>query len=156
MKDLNSLLRLIGERKRIHEQEEAECNMEILLDFLHLSHHRKQEEMQEVKISVQAKQAGVKLCIVELELLGNENIANHCNNVSVLVIKEQVSVLVLIKSGMLLLQECIDSSRCASKHNGELNAFEEFSEEFRPVGLKLDGCFSFNRYKAIFSFSKKT
>ncbi|XP_024379324.1 E3 ubiquitin-protein ligase COP1 isoform X2 [Physcomitrium patens] len=53
MKDLNSLLRLIGERKRIHEQEEAECNMEILLDFLHLSHHRKQEEMQEIQGDLQ-------------------------------------------------------------------------------------------------------
>ena len=45
MKDLESLLTLITEKKRKAEQEEAEVNMEILLDFLHRSRHQKQEEL---------------------------------------------------------------------------------------------------------------
>ena len=49
MKELDSLLQLIGERKRKLEQEEAESNMDVLLDFLHLSRQRKQEELQEVR-----------------------------------------------------------------------------------------------------------
>jgi hypothetical protein len=49
MKELDSLLHLLGERKRKLEQEEAESNMDVLLDFLHLSRQRKQEELQEVR-----------------------------------------------------------------------------------------------------------
>ena len=51
MKDLDSLLLLLSERKRKLEQEEAETNMEVLLDFLHLARQRKQEELLEVKLS---------------------------------------------------------------------------------------------------------
>lgn len=49
LKDLGSLLCLLGERKRRLEQVEAESNMEVLLDFLYLSRQRKQEEMQELQ-----------------------------------------------------------------------------------------------------------
>jgi len=51
MKDLDSLLQLLSERKKKVEQEEAETNMEVLLDFLHLSRQRKQEELLEVRLS---------------------------------------------------------------------------------------------------------
>jgi len=50
MKELDSLLRLLGERKRKLEQEEAESNMEVLLDFLQLSRQMKHEELKEVNI----------------------------------------------------------------------------------------------------------
>lgn len=49
LKELDSLLQLISERKKKVEQEEAETNMEVLLDFLHLSRQRKQEEMLELQ-----------------------------------------------------------------------------------------------------------
>lgn len=48
MADLDALLRLLGNKKRKLEQEEAESNMEILLDFLHLLRHRKHDELKEV------------------------------------------------------------------------------------------------------------
>lgn len=47
-KELDSLLQLLGERKRKLEQEEADSNMEILLDFLHRVWQRKQDELHEV------------------------------------------------------------------------------------------------------------
>jgi E3 ubiquitin-protein ligase RFWD2 len=47
MKELDSLLRLLGERKQKLEQEEAESNMEVLLDFLQLSRQRKHDELKE-------------------------------------------------------------------------------------------------------------
>lgn len=73
LKDLGSLLCLLGERKRRLEQVEAESNMEVLLDFLYLSRQRKQEEMQEVKTPVQAPDTSVNLFIVgKLGLLGDE------------------------------------------------------------------------------------
>lgn len=49
LKEIDSLLQLLSERKKKVEQEEAETNMEVLLDFLHLSRQRKQEEMLEVR-----------------------------------------------------------------------------------------------------------
>ena len=47
-KELDSLLQLLGEKKRKLEQEEADSNMEILLDFLHRVWQRKQDELHEV------------------------------------------------------------------------------------------------------------
>lgn len=73
MKDLDSLLHLLSEKKKKVEQEEAEINMEVLLDFLHLSRKRKQEELLEVGLSYDAAQFGVtfllKNCTVHV-LLG--------------------------------------------------------------------------------------
>lgn len=48
-KELDALLQLLGERKRKLEQEEADSNMEILVDFLHCVWQRKQDELHEVK-----------------------------------------------------------------------------------------------------------
>ena len=49
-KELDTLLLLLGEKKRKLEEEESESNMEILLEFLHRSRQRKQEELHEVRI----------------------------------------------------------------------------------------------------------
>eukprot|EP00897_Mesotaenium_endlicherianum_P000574 jgi/Mesen1/10517/ME000083S10023 len=49
VKELDSLLILLAEKKRKAKQEEAEVNMEILLDFLHRSRQQKQEELNELK-----------------------------------------------------------------------------------------------------------
>eukprot|EP00246_Nothoceros_aenigmaticus_P016554 TRINITY_DN7609_c0_g1_i1.p1 TRINITY_DN7609_c0_g1~~TRINITY_DN7609_c0_g1_i1.p1 ORF type:complete len:682 (-),score=135.45 TRINITY_DN7609_c0_g1_i1:325-2370(-) len=49
IKELDQLLILLAERKRKAEQEEAECNMEMLLDFLHRSLQQKQEELSELQ-----------------------------------------------------------------------------------------------------------
>lgn len=46
--ELDSLLLLLNERKQKLEREEAESNIEILLDFLHHSQSQKQEKLQEV------------------------------------------------------------------------------------------------------------
>lgn len=51
VKELDSLLHFLGERKRKLDQEEAESNIEVLLDFLHRSRHHKQEELHEVSRS---------------------------------------------------------------------------------------------------------
>ncbi|XP_024399141.1 E3 ubiquitin-protein ligase COP1 isoform X2 [Physcomitrium patens] len=53
MKDIDSLLHLLSERKRRVEQDEAESNMEVLLDFLHLSCQLKQEELAELQGDLQ-------------------------------------------------------------------------------------------------------
>lgn len=53
VKDLDSLLTLLAEKKRKAEQEEAETNMEILLDFLHRLHQQKQEELNELQGDLQ-------------------------------------------------------------------------------------------------------
>lgn len=45
VKELDSLMHLLSEKKRKAEQEEAETNMEILLEFLHRSRQQKQEEL---------------------------------------------------------------------------------------------------------------
>ena len=50
MKELDSLLSLLAEKKRKVEQEEAELNMEILLKFLQKLHQHKQEELNEVRL----------------------------------------------------------------------------------------------------------
>lgn len=47
-KELDSLLSLLAEKKRKMEQEEAETNMKILLDFLHCLRKQKLEELNEV------------------------------------------------------------------------------------------------------------
>ena len=52
MKELDSLLSLLGEKKRKAEQEEAETNMEILLDFLQRLQQQKHEELKEVRLIV--------------------------------------------------------------------------------------------------------
>ncbi|KAH7425083.1 hypothetical protein KP509_11G039000 [Ceratopteris richardii] len=49
IKELDSLLSLIAEKKRKAEQEEAETNMEILLDFLQRLQQQKQEELNELE-----------------------------------------------------------------------------------------------------------
>lgn len=49
-KELDTLLLLLGEKKRKLEEEESESNMEILLEFLHRSRQRKQEELHEVRM----------------------------------------------------------------------------------------------------------
>lgn len=45
VKEVDSLLLLLSERKQELELEEAESNMEVLLEFLHRSQLRKQEEL---------------------------------------------------------------------------------------------------------------
>lgn len=49
VKELDSLMHLLSEKKRKAEQEEAETNMEILLEFLHRSRQQKQEELNLVR-----------------------------------------------------------------------------------------------------------
>uniref|UniRef100_A0A7I4DBE0 RING-type domain-containing protein n=1 Tax=Physcomitrium patens TaxID=3218 RepID=A0A7I4DBE0_PHYPA len=51
--ELDSLLLLLNERKQKLEREEAESNIEILLDFLHHSQSQKQEKLQEVQNDLQ-------------------------------------------------------------------------------------------------------
>lgn len=48
IKELDSLLTLLAEKKRKMEQEEAERNMQILLDFLNCLRKQKVEELNEV------------------------------------------------------------------------------------------------------------
>lgn len=43
-------MHLLTEKKRKAEQEEAETNMEILLEFLHRSRQQKQEELNTVSV----------------------------------------------------------------------------------------------------------
>ncbi|MCO5575097.1 hypothetical protein L7F22_028894 [Adiantum nelumboides] len=49
VKELDTLLSLLAEKKRKAEQEEAETNMEILLDFLQRLQQQKQEELNELQ-----------------------------------------------------------------------------------------------------------
>ncbi len=49
VKELDSLLQLLTDKKRKAEQEEAEANMEILLDFLLRSRQQKQEVLHKVR-----------------------------------------------------------------------------------------------------------
>jgi hypothetical protein len=49
VKELDSLMHLLSEKKRKVEQEEAETNMEILLEFLTRSRQQKQEELNQVR-----------------------------------------------------------------------------------------------------------
>uniref|UniRef100_A0A5B7BN95 Putative E3 ubiquitin-protein ligase COP1-like n=1 Tax=Davidia involucrata TaxID=16924 RepID=A0A5B7BN95_DAVIN len=49
VKELDSLLYLLVEKKRKMEQEEAETNMQILLDFLHCLKKQKLEELNEIQ-----------------------------------------------------------------------------------------------------------
>ncbi|KAM0938988.1 putative transcription factor WD40-like family [Dioscorea sansibarensis] len=53
IKDLDTLLSLIAEKKRKMEQQEAETNMQILLDFLHCLRKQKLEELNEVQADLQ-------------------------------------------------------------------------------------------------------
>lgn len=48
VKELDSLLSLVAEKKRKLEQEEAERNMQILLDFLYCLRKQKVNELNEV------------------------------------------------------------------------------------------------------------
>lgn len=48
VKELDSLLSLVAEKKRKLEQEEAERNMQILLDFLHCLKKQKVNALNEV------------------------------------------------------------------------------------------------------------
>ncbi|KAL3686539.1 hypothetical protein R1sor_009113 [Riccia sorocarpa] len=49
VKELDSLLLLLAEKKHKAEQEEAEANMEVLLEFLHRSRQVKQDELNELQ-----------------------------------------------------------------------------------------------------------
>lgn len=51
IKEVDNLLTLLAERKRKMEQEEAERNMQILLDFLHCLRKQKVDELNEVGLS---------------------------------------------------------------------------------------------------------
>ncbi|CAM8908657.1 unnamed protein product [Rhodiola kirilowii] len=53
VKELDGLLSLLLERKRKMEQEEAESNMQILLDFLHCLRGQKLEELNEIQTDLQ-------------------------------------------------------------------------------------------------------
>ncbi|KAI3440906.1 uncharacterized protein J3R85_002937 [Psidium guajava] len=53
IKELDSLLVLLSEKKRKMEQEEAERNMQILLDFLHCLRKQKVEELSEIQNDLQ-------------------------------------------------------------------------------------------------------
>ncbi|XVE72461.1 hypothetical protein DITRI_Ditri11bG0041000 [Diplodiscus trichospermus] len=53
IKELDSLLSLLAERKRKMEQEEAERNMQILLDFLQCLRKQKVDELNEVQTDLQ-------------------------------------------------------------------------------------------------------
>ncbi|ERM96906.1 E3 ubiquitin-protein ligase COP1 isoform X1 [Amborella trichopoda] len=53
VKELDGLLSLLAEKKRKMEQEEAETNMKILLDFLHCLRKQKLEELKEVQTDLQ-------------------------------------------------------------------------------------------------------
>lgn len=48
VKELDSLVSLVTEKKRKLEQEEAERNMQILLDFLHCLRKQKVNELNQV------------------------------------------------------------------------------------------------------------
>lgn len=48
--ELDSLMHLLSEKKRKAEQEEAETNMEILLEFLRRSQQQKQEDLYLVSV----------------------------------------------------------------------------------------------------------
>ncbi|KAJ0054632.1 hypothetical protein Pint_01951 [Pistacia integerrima] len=49
IKEIDNLMSLLGEKKRKMEQEEAERNMQILLDFLHCLRKQKVDELKEVQ-----------------------------------------------------------------------------------------------------------
>eukprot|EP00245_Coleochaete_scutata_P005984 TRINITY_DN20054_c0_g1_i1.p1 TRINITY_DN20054_c0_g1~~TRINITY_DN20054_c0_g1_i1.p1 ORF type:complete len:662 (+),score=133.07 TRINITY_DN20054_c0_g1_i1:215-2200(+) len=53
VKELDLLLQLLAEKKRKAEQEEAESNMEILLDFLQRARQLKQQELKELQSDLQ-------------------------------------------------------------------------------------------------------
>ncbi|CAL9107919.1 unnamed protein product [Musa acuminata var. zebrina] len=53
VKELDGLLSLLSEKKRRMEQQEAEMNMQILLDFLHSLRKKKLEELNEVQTDMQ-------------------------------------------------------------------------------------------------------
>ncbi|KAK4279162.1 hypothetical protein QN277_016912 [Acacia crassicarpa] len=53
IKEVDSLLFLLADKKRKMEQEEAERNMQILLDFLHCLRKQKVEELKEVQTDLQ-------------------------------------------------------------------------------------------------------
>nr|7VGG_A Chain A, E3 ubiquitin-protein ligase COP1 [Arabidopsis thaliana] len=53
IKEVDNLLTLLAERKRKMEQEEAERNMQILLDFLHCLRKQKVDELNEVQTDLQ-------------------------------------------------------------------------------------------------------
>lgn len=49
LKELDSLIKMLAEKKQHVQQEEAEVNMEILMDFLEKSRRQKQEQLDEVR-----------------------------------------------------------------------------------------------------------
>ncbi|CAI5496744.1 unnamed protein product [Closterium sp. Naga37s-1] len=57
VRELDALLALLAEKRRKAEQEEAEMNMDILLDFLQRSRQKKQAELDEVRTVARAPQA---------------------------------------------------------------------------------------------------
>ncbi|CAI5996761.1 unnamed protein product [Closterium sp. NIES-64] len=57
VRELDALLALLAEKRRKAEQEEAEMNMDILLDFLQRSRQKKQAELDEVRTARTAAHA---------------------------------------------------------------------------------------------------
>ncbi|KAK6149721.1 hypothetical protein DH2020_017246 [Rehmannia glutinosa] len=53
VKDLESLLSLLSEKKSKMEQEEAETNLQILLDFMHCLRKKKLDELNEIQSDIQ-------------------------------------------------------------------------------------------------------
>ncbi|EFJ35654.1 hypothetical protein SELMODRAFT_141846 [Selaginella moellendorffii] len=53
MKDIDTLLSLLTEKKRKAEREEAETNLEVLHDFLQRSRQQKQQELNEIQTDLQ-------------------------------------------------------------------------------------------------------
>lgn len=51
IKEIDGLLSLLSEKKRKMEQQEAETNMQILLDFLHCLRKQKMDELNEVEFT---------------------------------------------------------------------------------------------------------
>lgn len=63
IKEVDNLLSLLAEKKRKMEQEEAERNMQILLDFLHCLRKQKVDELNEVGFSGFGSSMGLPISI---------------------------------------------------------------------------------------------
>lgn len=68
IKEVDNLLSLLAERKRKMEQEEAERNMQILLDFLHCLRKQKVDELNEVGFLDYGVASGYLLLIILVAL----------------------------------------------------------------------------------------
>ncbi|GAQ77645.1 Hypothetical protein KFL_000020060 [Klebsormidium nitens] len=64
LKELDSLIKMLAEKKQHVQQEEAEVNMEILMDFLEKSRRQKQEQLDELQADLDLLQED--LSVIEL------------------------------------------------------------------------------------------